>query len=47
MSINYSQVLFDNNIADDYGRELLKNGITEAKAGNKDLPGGISTALLT
>ena len=36
MSINYGQVLFDNSIADDYGKELLKNGIIEAKAGNKD-----------
>jgi Zn finger protein HypA/HybF involved in hydrogenase expression len=36
MSINYGQVLFDDGIADDYGKELLKNGIIEAKAGNKD-----------
>ncbi len=36
MSTNYSQVLFDDSIADDYGKELLKNGIIEAKAGNKD-----------
>ena len=36
MSINYGQVLFDDSIADDYGRELLKSGIIEAKAGNKD-----------
>ena len=36
MSTNYGQVLFDDGIADDYGKELLKNGIIEAKAGNKD-----------
>ena len=36
MAVNYSQVLFDDSIADDYGRELLRNGIIEAKSGNKD-----------
>ena len=36
MSTNYGQVLFDDNIADDYGKELLKSGIIEAKAGNKN-----------
>ena len=36
MSTNYGQVLFDDNIADDYGKELLKSGIIEARAGNKD-----------
>jgi DNA-directed RNA polymerase subunit RPC12/RpoP len=36
MAVNYSQVIFDDSIADDYGRELLRNGIIEAKAGNKD-----------
>jgi hypothetical protein len=36
MTVNYSQVLFDDGIADDYGKELLRNGIIEAKAGNKD-----------
>jgi hypothetical protein len=36
MSTNYGQVLFDDSIADDYGKELLKSGIIEVKAGNKD-----------
>ena len=36
MSTNYGQVLFDDNIADDYGKELLKSGIIEARAGNKN-----------
>jgi DNA-directed RNA polymerase subunit RPC12/RpoP len=32
----YGKILFDDAITDDYGRELLKSGIIEAKAGNKD-----------
>ena len=36
MSTNYGQALFENSIADDYGKELLRSGIIEAKAGNKD-----------
>jgi len=36
MTINSSQFSFENGIADDYGKELLRSGIIEAKAGNKD-----------
>ncbi len=36
MSTNYGQVLFDGSVAGDYGKELLRNGIIEAKAGNRD-----------
>jgi Zn finger protein HypA/HybF involved in hydrogenase expression len=36
MTTDYGQVLFDDHIADDYGRELLRSGIIEAKAGSKD-----------
>ncbi|HUH99071.1 MAG TPA: hypothetical protein VLZ89_17050 [Anaerolineales bacterium] len=36
MTADYDQALFDDHIADDYGRELLRSGIIEAKAGNRD-----------
>ncbi|HEY9152473.1 MAG TPA: hypothetical protein VIN60_06270 [Anaerolineales bacterium] len=36
MNVNYGGALSDAHFADDYGKDLLKNGIIEAKAGNKD-----------